>query len=146
MARQVGTGVIVSIGVGFALLFVSKSVARMGDIQFTIDGGVGALPYHASALAMLVAALVAFAVGAMKLYNGVTKPIEPVTPVVARAAPSPRRVDGSPTPTECAPSEFDADAALARYLANKAVAPVTVDATLPVAQPRRAAGFGRKTG
>ena len=149
MAQKVGMGVIVGIGAGFGLLFVSKVVARMGDAAFAIDGGGGALPYHASALAILVCALIAFAVGAIKLFNSLTKSPTPVTPGVARVAPAARTAGASSIPaasSEAAPSDFDPDAALAHYLANRAATPATVDAASPVTQPRRAAGFGRKMG
>lgn len=95
---------------------------QTGGVEFITSAGLGPTVIGLGALGVLFCIPLI-----LKLTKIVTAPAKPV------------KVTGIPDAPE---SEFDADAALARYLARKAAGEIEV----PVAAPVQRASFGRKIG
>ncbi len=119
---------------GFALLYFAKAVEAFGDFGAT---PAERLPFYFAALAMLGGGLFCFfkgwrgAIAAIK--GGVSGDQKPQ--VQAKKVPASRIVETAPS------DEFDADAALSRYMANRKVDPTVSVSETAFNRPR----FGRKT-
>ena len=127
---------------GFALLTLSGVVEAIGDTGATPGER---LPLYFAALAMLLGAGACFVLGirgALKTVFGKKK----AAPTEADPAPTrpATRIDPVSAETDLQ-SDFDPDAALARYLAKRApnaAAPAEIPASARTG--RKAGGFGRK--
>lgn len=136
MARIKLHKTILPIVIGWGLMPLTRSFERRGDIASAMGDPSGALSGHVAALLVVVAALVCFGYALYHfIWRGTDAPSPPATENYERV------ID----PVEAGPDDepFDADAIMARYLANRdPQAARTYDA--PPAAPAARPAFGRK--
>lgn len=130
--------------IGFILKSVSRSFELRGDLARTLGDDGGALRGHVAALLMLIAAVICFGYGLYHFFKGLrSKPEEPEPYVLEE-----RVVDPVEASTEG--TSFDADAIMARYMANRDRAPAravdspAADEAVRPAMPAARPAFGRK--
>ncbi|WP_066650968.1 MULTISPECIES: hypothetical protein [Sphingomonas] len=136
MARIKLHKTILPIVIGGGLMSVSRSFERRGDIASAMGDTAGALSGHVAALLVVIAAVVCFGYA---LYHFIWRGTDAPSPPAAETYE--RVID----PVEAGPDDqpFDADAIMARYLANRDPGAAQVYDTPPAAPAARPA-FGRK--
>jgi hypothetical protein len=121
------------IGGGFALLFLSRLLERMGDLAPQAVSGTSPerAVWHSAALLIVLLALACFVRGGLLAWRAITGRGQSTSRKPAT------RVSGAMEAE--LPSDFDPDAALARYLESKKSKPAAPSATRPPS-----GGFGRR--
>lgn len=132
--------------VGFMLKSVSRSFELRGDLARTLGDDGGALRGHLAALLVLIASVICFGYALYHFFKGLRSKPEDPEPYALEE----RVVD--PAQTRADDTSFDADAVLARYLANRDRSPArsaespSSDPGVRPAMPGARPAFGRKRG
>lgn len=128
---------ILPIAIGWGLKSLSHSFELRGDLARAAGDDGGAVRGHVAALLVLIAAVICFGYGLYQFFKGMRRQPDDAGPYVLEE-PVVDPVDRSAPETS-----FDADAIIARYMANRDQAATRgVDST-PAAPAARPA-FGRK--
>jgi len=138
MARFKFHKTILPVVIGWALMPLSRSFERRGDIASAMGDSAGALSGHVAALLIVIASITCFGYALYHfIRRGTDAPPSPAAEIDERV------ID----PVDVVPDEkpFDADAIMARYLANRDPDTARAYDATPAAPAARPA-FGRKRG
>jgi hypothetical protein len=126
MTKNVGFGSNLYLAAGFGLFFVGRQIGLRGDLAPYADHGVSSerLYYHGIAALMMIGALACFVPNLLKIWR------------LFSGGAAPQKQGRSDL--NAGQETFDADAAIARYLKQKA------DSAVQMPPSPTGSGFGRK--